>query len=614
MISRYSLITAAFLLTVRCVSAGLESGLEQGASSSSVDHNPAQEAREFGRPLYRIFTKRDEGVVNHIFSAAQDSRGLMIFGSVNCLLEYDGQRWRSIPVPKGGFVQATASDRSGTIWIGGTGEVGALVLNGGAYQYKSYTHLLPESERHFGIVLSAAVHGDDVYFLTEKTLLRWTGQHFSVIPLPYEFGSFWAFSSFSGRLFVHAKHQPFSEVVGDHLVPVLDDPALRETTVIGAIELAKGKVLLVTREKGIFELREFRIVPFETDADDLFTKESYVDLAISISQNLFVVGAQRQGLVFLDPAGHIQQTFLEEDGLPTGALNDLRLDRAGGLWVVGDTSLTRINPNRSISVFDHENGLPKSYVAATVRYGGYLYAVTGNGLYRLEPCGERPSQFHKIPGMTDWLYRSLAAPPHGLFLVGDKGVYLFDGSGFQVISKIPLNFSIARSKKDPERFFIGGYSGLRTLHFAEEHWNDEGAAPGFDRQVTSIVETADGNLFVGTMSDGYFLIQLGPNLEKPFDGARVESLANAPKATAMDMCRVQAWGKRVLFSSDREVLLFQEADRTFHRPDFLPKQIIGREIHCLQAGALEPDHLWLETVTGEAIQTQEIGRLATDGS
>jgi hypothetical protein len=586
MTSRYSILTAAFLLTVRCVLAGLASGSEQGANSSLPGLNSGQ-AREFGRPLYRMFTKRDEGVVNHIFSSVQDSRGLMIFGSVNCMLEYDGQRWTSIPVPNGGWIQELASDRTGTIWIGGTGEIGALVLAGGTYQYKSYTHLVPESGRHFGIVFGVAVHGDDVYFLTEKTLLRWTGEHFSVIPLPYELGSFWAFSSFSGRLFVHAKHQPFSEVVGDQLVPVLDDPALRETTVIGAIELAKGKVLLVTREKGIFELRGSRIVPFETDADDLFIKESYVDQAIPISRNLFVIGVQRQGLVFLDAAGHIQQTFLEEDGLPNGALNDLRLDRAGGLWVFGDTSLTRINPNRSISVFDHENGLPKSYVAATVRYGGYLYALTGNGLYRLESCGERPSQFRKVPGITDWLYNTLAAPPHGLLLVGDKGVYLFDGRGFQIISKIPLNFSIAQSKKNPERFFVGGYGGLRTVRFADGRWIDEGAAPGFDRQVTSIVETADGNLFVGTMSDGYFLIQPGPDLEKPFDDARVESLANAPKATAMEMCSVHAFGKRVLFSSDNEILLFQDADRSFHGPDFLPKQIIGREIHCLQTGVPE---------------------------
>jgi len=618
MLSRYPILAGAFLLIVQCVSAGPAPDNVIAVSGSSLDLKPGQEARESGRPLYRTFTHSEEGVVNRILSAVQDWRGPMIFGSVNCVLEYDGQRWTSIPVPNGGWIVGLASDQPGTIWLGGTGEVGMLVFDGGNYKYKSYTHLLPESERHFGQILAVASHGDDTYFLCERTLLHWDGKHFSAIPLSYEIGSLWAFSSFSGRLFVHAKNKPFSEVVGDHLVPLLDDPVLRETTVIGAIELSKEKILLVTREKGIFEFHESGVVPFKTDADNLFTRESYADLAISISKGLFVIGVQRRGLVFLDAAGHIQETFLEEDGLPTGAMNDLRLDRAGGLWVIGDTSLTRINPNRSISVFDHENGLPKSYTASTVRFGGNLYAVTGHGLYRLEPGNgvEAAAQFRKVPGITDWLYRALPVPERGLLLPGDRGVYLFDGNSFQVILNIPFNFAVARSVKVPDRFFVGGGSGLRVLRFADGHWIDEGTLPGFDRDVTSIVETTEGDLFVETMAEGFFLVKLNQNPETPFDGARVESLSNVPTATTNDMCRANVWGNQVLFSSDKGIFMFRETDRSFYQPDFIPRQLAGREIRSLEPGLSKPPHLWLETVIGElgSIQTQEIGRLDSDGS
>jgi CheY-like chemotaxis protein len=203
-------------------------------------------------------------------------------------------------------------------------------------------------------------------------------------------------------------------------------------------------------------------------------------------------------------------------------MNDLRLDRAGGLWVIGDTNLTRINPKRSISVFDHENGLPKSYVAGTVRYGGDLYAATGNGLYRLEAGGggQDPAQFRKVLGITDWVFRALAAPPYGVLLTSDKAVYLFDGTRFQVVLIQPFNFAIARSRKNPDRFFLGGGDGLHALRFAGSQWVDEGRMPGLDRQVTSVAETANGNLIVGTISDGYFPIQLSPNPEKLFDGAQ----------------------------------------------------------------------------------------------
>ncbi len=614
MISRNSILAGALLLIVHCASADLAVDQEIGASGALPTLNPAEKAREFGRPIYRSFTRREEGVVNKILSAAQDWRGLMIFGSVNCVLEYDGQRWTSVPIPNSGWILGLASDSVRTIWVGGTGELGRLVFDGGTYRYESFTQRLAESDRHFGQIFAVATHGNDVYFLCGRTLLHWDGERFSAIALAYESGSLWAFSSFSGRLFVHAKHKSYCEVVGDHLVPLLDDPLLRETTVVAAIEL-KDKILLVTREKGIFELQESRVLPFKTDADDLFTRESFTDMAISVSQGLYVVGVQRRGLVFLDAAGHIRETFLEEDGLPNGALMDLRLDRGGGLWVIGDTSLTRVDPNRSISVFDHDNGLPKSYAFAAVRFGGLLYAVTGHGLYRLGTGnGVEAPQFQKVPGLTDWLYLPLLVPEHGLLLPGDNGVYLFDGSHFQVISNSPLNFVIARSEKDPNRFYVGG-DGLRALRFANGHWIEGGTMPGFEREVSSIVETREGKLFVGTMGDGFFLVELGPNVETPFAGARAESLAGAPKESMAEMHAAHPWGNQVLCSFASGIYLFREQDRSFHQADFLPRQLAGREIRVVQPAPSEPPHLWLESVIGEpgSTQIEEIGRLSSDG-
>jgi signal transduction histidine kinase/DNA-binding response OmpR family regulator len=638
LLRRYPILISAFLLMIHSAAVGLDELDETGASGSSSEGDSGQRVRELGRPLYRTFTRKDEGIVNKILTGVQDPRGLMIFGSVNCVLEYDGQRWTSIPIPDSGYIDKLACDKSGKIYVDGHGEIGALVLEGGTYRYKSYTSLLPASVPHLGGIRDIAVHGDDVYFLFEKTLLRWTGQQFSVIHLPYEVGCLWYLSSFSGRLFVHAKHQPYSEVVGDHLETFLDDPALRETTVTGAIELAKEKILLVTKEKGIFELhdssasvasdsanassdklaKEEQVVPFKTDADDLLTRQSFVEHAVPISRGLFVVAVEGRGLVFLDANGHIQQTFLEEDGLPSGGLYDLIRDRAGGLWVFGEKGLTRVDTHRSISVFDHENGLPKANVASTIRFGGSLYALTGYGLYRLESSGGglASSQFRKVPGVTDWLSHVVAAPPHGLILTGENGVYLFDGSDFQVISNVPFTNSIARSEKNPDQFYLGGHTGLRAIRFIDGHWVDQGPMARFEQGVESVVETANGDLIVESGLEGFFRIEIGPDPKIPFKDARWEPLPAAPKPTVSGMCQVQPWGNQFLFSTDWNVFLFRDSDRSFCRPDLLPKQIMGREIHTVQASPSDSDHLWLETIIGElgSVQTPEIGRLDRDGS
>jgi signal transduction histidine kinase/DNA-binding response OmpR family regulator len=638
LISRYPVLIGALFLALYSVSVGLDDLDETSTSGSSSEADSGQRVRELGRPLYRTFTRKDEGIVNIILTGVQDPRGLMIFGSVNCVLEYDGQHWTSIAIPNGGHILALACNKSGTIYVGGSGDLGALVLEGGTYRYKSYKSLLPAREGHFGEIGQITVHGNDVYFLSEKSLLRWNGEQFSVIHLPYEVGNEWFFSSFAGRLFVHAKHQPYSEVVGDHLEPVLDDPTLRETTVTGAIELAKDKILLVTREKGIFELhdssssvasdsaktasdesaKEYKVVPFKTDADDLFTRQSIVEHVLPISRGLFVVAVERRGLVFLNAAGHIQQTFLEEDGLPSGSFYDLRRDRAGGLWVFAENGVTRVDTNRSISVFDHENGLPKNNVSSTIRFGGSLYAMTGSGLYRLESGagGMASSQFRKVPGLTDWLWNAAEAPPHGLVLTGENGVYLFDGSRFQVISSVPGAYAIARSAKYPDLLWIGDYTGLRAVRFADGRWVDQGPVPGFEQHVGSIVETADGDLLVDTKDARFFFVKLGPDPKVPVKDARSEPLTDAPKASISSMCRIQPWGNQFLFSTDRNVFLFRDSDRSFYRANLLPKQIMGREIHTVQASSCDSNHLWLETIIGElgSVQTQEIGRLDLDGS
>jgi signal transduction histidine kinase/DNA-binding response OmpR family regulator len=636
--SQYPVLIGALFLALHSVSVGLDDLDETSASGSSSEADSGQRVRELGRPLYRTFTRKDEGIVNKILTGVQDPRGLMIFGSVNCVLEYDGQHWTSIAIPNGGYIQALACNKSGTIYVGGSGDLGALVLQGGTYRYKSYTSLLPAGETHFGEIGQITVHGNDVYFLTEKSLLRWNGEQFSVIHLPYEVGNEWFLSSFSGRLFVHAKHQPYSEVVGGHLEPVLDDPTLRETTVTGAIELGKDKILLVTREKGIFELhdssssvasdsaknpsdesaKEYQVAPFKTDADDLFTRQSVVEHALPISRGLFAVAVERRGLVFLNAAGHIQQTFLEEDGLPSGAFYDLRRDRAGGLWVFAENGLTRVDPNRSISLFDHENGLPKNNIASTIRFGGSLYALTGSGLYRLESNsgGLASSQFRKVPGLTDWLFNAAEAPPHGLVLTGENGVYLFDGSRFQVISSTPFSYAVMRSDNYPDLLWIGGHTGLRAVRFTDGRWVDQGPMPGFEQEVGSIVETASGDVLVDTKEARFFLIKLGRDPNVPLKDARLEPLPDAPKATISSMCRIQPWGNQFLFSTDRNVFLFRDSDRSFYRADLLPKQIMGREIHTVQTSSCDSNHLWLETIIGElgSVQTQEIGRLDSDGS
>ena len=78
----YSLLT----VVVFCVTARL--------SAASPDRR-----NEFGTPIIQNYTASDYGEEAQIFSIAQDRRGVMYFGLLRSIAEFDGQHWRLIPVP-----------------------------------------------------------------------------------------------------------------------------------------------------------------------------------------------------------------------------------------------------------------------------------------------------------------------------------------------------------------------------------------------------------------------------------------------------------------------------------------------------------------------------------
>src|SRR3984893_19114969 len=141
------------------------------ATVARAEPDAAQSGLEFGRPMFRYFTMRDYGASDQNWVAIQDRQGRMLFGNRDCVLEYDGNVWHRIEIPGGVFIRALVMDGSGTIWVGGVDCLGQLVLNGNAYEFKSMSHLLPESVKSFGDCWGAVARGSRVYFLTNKALL-----------------------------------------------------------------------------------------------------------------------------------------------------------------------------------------------------------------------------------------------------------------------------------------------------------------------------------------------------------------------------------------------------------------------------------------------------------
>jgi signal transduction histidine kinase/CheY-like chemotaxis protein len=556
----------------------------------------AETRHEFGRPLVRYFSMRDYGAHDQNWAAVQDDLGSLLFGNRDCVLQYDGREWNQIPVPGGVYIRGLAKDSAGQIWVGGVDRLGQLVTNGSIYHFRPMDQLVPPSAKPFGDVLQIVAQGKKVYFSTLKEMLIWQNGIFTVLPWPSQTGISWRLLQSGNRVFIHAQGEPLYEIRDGQLAPIVDSPLIRSTLVQDIVEPGPGEVLLLTRDKGIWRLQDREIVQFRTEADPVFTRWPIYS-GVCLPGGLIAVAVQRRGLVFLDSRGELRDTFYPENGLPDPVFLYLGTDRSGGLWICGDSSISRVEVPGSVTVFDSQTGLGKGRVYDVVRFGGTLYAATQNGLYRLDSSTDPavPAKFERVGTFESGLW-SLASHESGLLTGGYQGVFALQNSALHQIyvSSPALVIQIKRSTIHPNRFFLGLSDGIAAIGYKDGAWVDEGRLPGFREEVRSLVETKTGGLVLSTLENGFFEVGLDDRSSSVFSGATVKPLQQPPGFSLKSgIARVFRWNDQIALETGQGVLVYDELAGRYNQPVVPTSQLRGREIEMAGPGTVGGPHLWL---------------------
>jgi signal transduction histidine kinase/CheY-like chemotaxis protein len=490
----------------------------------------AQSFCELGRPLYQFFSTRDYGGDNQNWSAVQGPEGVVFFGNNNFVLDYDGQRWDHIAVPGGFAIRGLAVDSSGAIWVGGAGKFGRLVRNGGRYQFvpvKTDSRLTSP----LGEVLDIVPCGGAEFVRTEKELLVYRSGSWDTIAWPHGDGFDNIVSATTKRVFVHAKDEPLYEIVDQRLVPIVDDPRLRTTVVYQVIEPIPGMILLLTKEHGIFRLKQNGIESFRTDIDSLLARYS-IQWASYLPGPYIAVAIAQHGVALLDCQGRLLSVLFQDSGLPDPNIFNLGSDRSGGLWICGNSGLTRVEIMPGISFFDTQNGLPRSAAYTLKRFRGRLYAATWDGLFGLEKTSAEalPAKFHRIPGPTTPM-PTLADVGTELLAGGLEGLFSFDGVELKQIP-IPIDrvYALRTSKAVPSRVYVASNQSLAAISKSGDGWRIDGELSEFGSPVTDVTESAANQLYVSTLNRGFFRVNLQPGSSEVFDRASISSLTNAKDA------------------------------------------------------------------------------------
>ncbi len=467
----------------------------------------AQHQVESGFPGITNFSPKEFDAFRQNWAIAQDENGVMYFGNTDGLLEYDGNSWQVYTVPNKSGILGMALGKDGKLYVGAQAELGYFQTDSfGKLIFTSLLKFLPEDKRDFSNVTETIVLDGKVFFNSEKYLLIWDieKREFEIIASEIGFHIL-----FKGNETIYAREWGEGLKVWDNgkLVLINGGERFADERVYAVLPFPNDPetILIATRTMGFFKYSNYTLVPFKTEVDQ-FIRENLIYLPGTVLQDgNILLNTLNGGSILMDIEGREVSRYNQENGILNNTVYFTFQDRAGGIWLATENGISRIDYDSPISYFDARSNIT-SYAHDVIRYQGQIYSATSNGVYKLDP---KSSIFNQLPNFNKQTWDLVEV--EGDLLAGTSdGLYKIEDDKFIPIKRTLGNEFIVneliQSELNPKRIFIAVTSGIWSMVKEGNDWVEEGQLMEVLDQPTSLSEDPEGNLWMGTFSNGLFKI------------------------------------------------------------------------------------------------------------
>ncbi len=341
----------------------------------------AQEYRlQVGFPLHLVhYGPETYGQFPQNWAVVQDHRGVLYVANYDGILEFDGVRWRLLPVLSHTVVRSLDVDANGRLFVGAQGDFGyAWPDSLGTLRYTSLVPAIADSaDRDFWDVWSTRVASDGVYFQTYKQLFRWDGDTLRVWHARTRFHTAFVVR---GKFYVRQDSIGLQTVVHDALQLVPGGEHFAHRRIYAMMPYGEDQILIATREDGLwlYDGRTLRRFSSEVEA---FLRSYPLYHGCAMPGGFYALATLGGGVAIIDRRGRLMQLVNEESGLPDGWVNYVYVDRQGSLWMaLNSRGLARADALPYLSVFDKRSGLD-GFMYQLLVENDTIYAATSAGLY-----------------------------------------------------------------------------------------------------------------------------------------------------------------------------------------------------------------------------------------
>lgn len=461
---------------------------------------------ERGLRRIRYIPPAEYGARGQNRAMAESSQGVLYFGNLEGLLEYDGARWNRAPLPNDSAIFSLAVARDGRIAAAGIDEFGLFSHDPtGRLVYTSLSKLLPEAARAFDAVRAIHTTADGLAFRSHAHLFLWNGREIRAVPAPAPAGSLLSSWDVDGTIVVSTT-SGLAVLVGDRVEP-LPGERFAGRVVDAVVSLGGGRRLAVVRDAGLFLLdasgEAVRVAPEVSS----WLAGKRVTKALRLGDGRLLLTTRQNGALVLSADFETEERLTGANGPPLDEILSAGVDSTGDVWLGLDMGLARVELSSPTTLFDRRLGLGGS-PQEIVRHRGRLYAATSAGIYVLReaPGG---AAFRHVSGV-EGVVLAFAAAGGDLLAGDDRGLHAVEADGSRLLPGTEgLDIqTLAPSPSDPARFWVGLRDGLGVLRKEGGAWRFKRLAPDVKTRIRSIEETAPDTIWLGSIFEGVFRVTI----------------------------------------------------------------------------------------------------------
>ena len=525
-------------------------------------------SEETGFKYFKNYSYREYEHTPQNWGMVQSESGIIYVANHGGVLEFDGVSWRVIGIPEYAPVRSLAIDGTGTIYIGGVGEIGFLKADKNcSLQYVSLMDKLKEDERNFSEVWRTIVTKEGIYFSSFKFLFRWDPKNKKMKVWKADHRFIYPFTV-EGTLFIQQENIGIMQIKDDSLELFLGDQQFADANerIFMMVPYNTGSntptLLIGTRLKGFYLYDGKTVKPFLTEADD-YLKNSIVLHGIRLSSGDFALATRLGGLVVVDSHGRLINIYDKTSGLQDDNVKYLFQDNQENLWLCLDNGISKIEYASPFFLLDNRFSLPNIILSIT-RYHGGLYAGTTQGLYFLISGSKT---FYPVPGITSNCWDLITAGGY-LLVATNSGVFQVNNNN-NTAEKIinGESFALLPSGRYPGRIWCGTRSGLVALIQKNNRWEEDHRYKTIDQSIRFIAEEKNGNLWLATVTEDVLKVDFTAGIDHP-----VINSYGIPSGLPGGQVFTTVAAGHVIFATKKGIFRFDDNNNAF-----VPDKILGSE-------------------------------------